>query len=217
MMTALLSMASARSQTICIDPGHPSEVGRGTAGKHVTEIQIAWQIAKRLERKLASAGYKVVLTKRSEQEFVRNRRRAETANSAGAALMVRLHCDASSGTGFTVYYPDRQGKSQGKTGPSKEVLQASAVAARAMFKAMAAELTPSLSAIGCEPDIRTHVGKGQGALTGSIFSKVPILLVEMCVLTNPKDEAFLSSGLGQARMTNALFRGIQAYVPRRRS
>jgi len=50
-------------------------------------------------------------------------------------------------------------------------------------------------------------------LTGSIYSRVPVLLVEMCVITNLGDEAFISSERGRAKMVEALRAGIRASVP----
>src|SRR5690348_16823259 len=114
----LLSFGTAGSQTICIDPGHPSEVGEGTTGKKLTEIHAAWIEASLLKQRLEKRGFKVVLTKSSEKQFVRNKRRAEVANDAHADYMVRLHCDSSSGTGFACYVPTQQGKVDGIKGPA---------------------------------------------------------------------------------------------------
>ena len=75
---------------------------------------------------------------------------------------------------------------------------------------MAAGLKGALRDNGCLPDIRTAVGSKQGALTGSIWSQVPVVLVEMCVLSNAKDEAFLLSEVGQERMAKALAAGVEA-------
>src|SRR5579862_4872193 len=91
------------AQIICIDPGHPSEVGQGTTGKKLSEIHAAWVEAQLLKQLLEKQGFTVKLTKASEKEYVRNRARAEVANQAHADLMVRLHCDASSGSGFASY------------------------------------------------------------------------------------------------------------------
>jgi len=38
---------------IVLDPGHPSEVGRGTKGKYITEIDAAWQVSQELSKPLA--------------------------------------------------------------------------------------------------------------------------------------------------------------------
>ncbi|MGB8509711.1 MAG: N-acetylmuramoyl-L-alanine amidase, partial [Pyrinomonadaceae bacterium] len=116
-----------KKTVICIDPGHPSEVASGKNAQNGTnETHVAWAVALRLREFLEAEGYAVVLTKSSEDELVRNHDRALVANHAGAALMVRLHCDASIEQGFAVYYPDRRGRTKdGATGPSAEVIEAS--------------------------------------------------------------------------------------------
>lgn len=195
---------------VCIDPGHPSEVGRGTTGKHITEIQAAWRVALKLKTLLEKQGIRVVLTKQSEEQFVRNRTRAEIANRAHANLMIRLHCDSDAGSGIATYAPDRQGVSAGVRGPAQSVIRVSQVAARAFHSAMIAALQGALIDRGLKPDTETAVGGKQGALTGSVFSQVPVVLVEMCVLTNPHDEAFIDSDSGQWRMARALAAGVDA-------
>ncbi|MDR3708750.1 MAG: N-acetylmuramoyl-L-alanine amidase [Capsulimonadaceae bacterium] len=202
----------AHRKVICIDPGHPSEVGRGTEGRHVTEMQVAWDVGCDLAKALRAQGYEVVLTKRSEGQFVKNRRRAEIANAAHADLMVRLHCDANSGTGMAVYAPDRQGTSGGVRGPSPQIIARSQVAARVFNAAAASVLGKELRDKGVFPDTSTAVGAKQGALTGSICSRVPVILIEMCVLTNPNDERFISSKRGHTLMVSALTAGIEAAV-----
>lgn len=204
----LFLAATLTPPTVCIDPGHPSEVGRGTQGRHSTEIGVAWMLAKDLQTQLERRGIHVVLTKGKEQQKVLNRRRAEVANEARADLMIRLHCDASTGTGFTVYYPDRVGQVGGFRGPSAEVLRTSHAAAIRVHQAMAEVLRGKLADGGLKSDIATAVGSHQGALTGSIYSKVPVVLVETVVLTNRKDEAFILSKAGRAAMVDALTKGV---------
>jgi N-acetylmuramoyl-L-alanine amidase len=124
---------------------------------------------------------------------------------------VRLHCDAAAGSGFTVYYPSTTGKSaEGIVGPSASVLAASRRVAVPFHQAMSKSLKGSLKDNGLKTDRATAIGGKQGALTGSIFSHVPVLLVEMVVLTNPKDEAFVASAAGEAKLTEALAAGVAA-------
>lgn len=207
-----LAVGSVWGQTICIDPGHPSEVGSGTRGKKLTEIKVAWLVAKDLAASLRAHGLTVVLTKATENQKVLNRNRAETANLARVALMIRLHCDAGSGTGYAVYYPSTAGTVDKVTGPAKSVLFASRVAATKLHSAMAVSLRGKLTDQGLKTDHETAVGAKQGALTGSIYSKVPVVLVEMVVLTNPKDEAFIASQSGRKSMADALTKGVLAAI-----
>jgi len=191
---------------ICIDPGHPSEAGRGTSGKHITEIQAAWMVANRMRAILVDEGETVVMTKTSEEEFVTNRARADIANNVHADLMVRLHCDGGNGigSGFAVYCPDRQGRADGAIGPSQEVIARSQAAGKAFYAVMLRDLQGELPARGLHSDTATRIGAKQGALTGSVFAKGPVVLVEMCVLTDPGDEAWISSAKGQQVMASAL-------------
>ena len=183
----------------------------GTHGKRATEVGVDWVVGAALKARLEKEGLKVVMTKQSQPEVVKNRRRAEIANEAHADLMIRLHCDASNGSGYTVYYPAKAGTVKGFTGPSEDVMQSSGVAAKRVLAAMRGVLDGHLHADPLKTDAQTFIGGKQGgALTGSIFSKVPVVLVEMVVLTNPKDEAFITSKEGQSLMVEALAKGVLA-------
>lgn len=198
---------------ICIDPGHPSENGIGTRGRTLTEVAVCWKVAVELRASLEDGGYRVVLTKSAERESVTNRRRAEIANTAKAALLVRLHCDAGKGSGLATYYPDRAGRVGNAVGPSKWVRGTSRAAAARFHPAAIQALAKGLPDGGLHADVKTMIGGKQGALTGSIYSKVPVLLVEMAVLQNPKDEAFFLKSGGYRRMASALAAGVRAAVP----
>lgn len=201
------------AQTVCIDPGHPSEVGEGTRGKRITEMKAAWKVALLLKAKLEAKGVKVVLTKQTEKQYVKNRDRAEAANKVNADLMVRLHCDSAGGSGFATYYPARQGTAQGRTGPSEKVIAMSKAAAKVFHAQLAAGLKGVLRNNGLKTDMQTKVGADNGgALIGSIFSEVPVVLVEMCVLTNDSDDRFMSSTEGQERFAQALCDATLAVV-----
>jgi N-acetylmuramoyl-L-alanine amidase len=206
--------AAATAQTICLDPGHPSENGSGTRGKKTTEVAVAWKVASRVRELLVQDGYRVTLTKTRPEQSVTNRARAETANRSGADLLLRLHCDAAGGTGFGVYYPAHSGKVKGASGPSAAVRRQSAKLAKPFHRAMADALKGIHRDRGLMTDRQTAIGARQGALTGSIFSKVPVILVELAVLTNPKDEAFVLSKSGFESLCQALRKGVAAAMPR---
>jgi N-acetylmuramoyl-L-alanine amidase len=203
---------SLSGKRVCVDPGHPSEVGAGTRGKKITELHAAWTVAKKLEVLLQDAGAEVKLTKSRESELVRNRKRAEIANAFQAHLMVRLHCDSEASTGFAVYYPTRTGRAQGgDVGPSREVLARCQAIAPIFHKGFASAMQGCpLKNRGLKSDLETSVGGKQGALTGSIYTKVPVVLIEMCVLTNPRDDAYMASEAGQQRVAASILAGIVA-------
>jgi N-acetylmuramoyl-L-alanine amidase len=157
-----------------------------------------------LKIELEAAGIKVVMTKTKEMEFVKNRNRSAIANKAKADLMVRLHCDSEAGSGFAVYIPKKKGTVQGKTGPAKSVIDACGKVGPIFHAELVAGLKGKLKDNGLLPDTMTAVGGKYGALIGSIFSEVPVVLIEMCRLSNKKDEAFIASDEGQQVMAKAL-------------
>lgn len=200
--------AAARS-IVVIDPGHPSETAAGDVVQHgTTEVHIAWVVALALRDELRARGFEVLLTKQSESQLVTNRERAEIGNRANAMVMVRLHCDASRDSGFAVYHPDRQGTVDGVTGPAAEVIASSRAAAQIIHAAMSAALRDHLKDGGVRGDSRTLVGSRQGALTGSIHSRIPAVLVEMVTLSNPRDAEFITGDDGQRAMARAIADGV---------
>ena len=199
---------------ICVDPGHPSETNSGrTVQNGTTELAMDWEVASKvavlLEREQR---LKVVKTRDDREKLTTNRARAELANRAGARLFLRLHCDTGAGSGFTLYYPDRQATKDGKTGPPLNVIEASRRAAAAVHRGMAAVLGGILKDNGVKGESATAVGKKQGALTGSIYAEVPAVTVEMVFLSNPADAQFIRRPVGQAKIAAALARGVAEYL-----
>jgi N-acetylmuramoyl-L-alanine amidase len=205
--------STASSRVVCIDPGHPSETSEGAEAHGLSENRLNWQVAVALRERLRKLGVRSVLTKQSENEYVTNRERAETANRAKAALFIRLHCDEGSGNGFTWYYPDRSGSKQGVTGPPPSVQRASRSAARILNDAMKPVLAGALASNPIKTDASTFVGGKQGGvLTGSIFSRVPTALIEMCFINQKADARFIASAAGRDKMAEALAAAIVAYL-----
>ena len=208
--------AESGRTVVCIDPGHPSEVASGQNIQNGTsEAHVDWVVAEKLRAELEARGYEVVLTKSSEGELVRNKDRALIANRARAALMIRLHCDASAARGFAVYYPDRQGRAKdGSVGPGPRVIEESRRAAEALHAGLAEGLQGALQDNGVRTDYQTKVGRDQGgALTGSIFSEVPVVTIEMVTLSDPGDAEFITTEAGQRRMAAAIADGVTRFVP----
>src|SRR5438552_16357682 len=77
-LVPLMAAAGAgRRPVVCVDPGHPSEIHNGMELLNgTTETHCNWVVAIRLKKLLDEAGYRVVMTKRRENEFVKNGRRA---------------------------------------------------------------------------------------------------------------------------------------------
>ena len=219
-ISAAHAQKAPRQTVICIDPGHPSETSEGAAAHGLSENRLNWQVALLLKARLQSMGIASVLTKTRENQLVTNKRRAEIANGANAyktpcALFLRLHCDEGGGRGFTWYYPDRAGRKGGVVGPPKSVQLESRRASYAINDAMKPFLRGYLQTNAVKTDAATFVGGKQGGvLTGSIYSKVPTALIEMCFINQRSDAQFIASEKGRDRMAYAIAMGIKAYLKR---
>jgi N-acetylmuramoyl-L-alanine amidase len=199
---------------VCIDPGHPSESNSArTVQNGTTELRMNWEVALKLRDVLGKdKRIKPILTRSSMNQFMRNRKRALIANDAHAAIAIHLHCDTGGSNGFTIYYPDRIGGSEGLYGPVSSVIRGSHEAALALHTGMLRTLHGSLKDRGIKGDSRTRIGRMIGGLTVGIWSKVPCLTVEMVFLSNSHDAAFIKSKAGQEKMAEALAAGIKGFI-----
>jgi N-acetylmuramoyl-L-alanine amidase len=197
---------------VCIDPGHPSETNSGAIAQHGTaEVYINWVVALKLKQLLEQDGrIQVVLTRAKQDTFTRNRDRAHIANAAHASLAIHLHCDAGPSHGFTVYYPNKRGKSEGKKGPSRWVIIESWKAAVAVHQGLVHVVNRRDR--GLKGESKTRIGQVNGGLTYSIWSEVPSVTVEMVFLSNRYDAAYIKSYSGQDQMARGLALGIETYL-----
>lgn len=195
---------------VVIDPGHPSEVNRGTTVVNgLTERDVNWRMARRLASRLERDGIEVYLTRSDSGAMMTNRARAEVANCAAPALFLRLHADAGPVRGFAVFHADREGRAQGVTGPPAALRRESRRWAEVIEGEMRRRLPDAgLPARGLIGESRSAVGAKQGALTGSIFARVPTVLIEMVVLTNRADARWIRTEVGQQALVEAMSQGV---------
>jgi N-acetylmuramoyl-L-alanine amidase len=102
----------------------------------------------------------------------------------------------------------------GFKGPSTQVMDASKALATAVAKGMKGTLAGILPQRGLFDESHTAVGASQGALTFSIFSRIPTITIEMVVLSNKGDAAYIKTEAGQQKMAEAIAAGITAYAAR---
>ena len=82
-----------RGKRIVIDPGHGGP-DRGVVVAGVTEADLMWDLARRLEGRMAATGMEAVLSRR-ENTCPTDQERAAFANGGGADLVLSLHVDAN--------------------------------------------------------------------------------------------------------------------------
>jgi N-acetylmuramoyl-L-alanine amidase len=190
------------NKRIVIDPGH----GGGDAGVTVpdgrlrwTEADIAYDLAARLEGRLAAAGMRVHLTRGpSASEQLTESARASLANELGADLLISLHLDGHANpeaSGVATYHYGQYGDG-GITSTIGERLAALVQREIAVRTGMR--------------DCRIH------AKTWDLLrlTRMPAVRVEVGYLTSPEDRAMLIDPLFRDRVVEAIVAAVQRmYLP----
>lgn len=206
------------NKLVMIDPGHqrvgnnaPEQVGpdtretkpkvsSGTVGVRTKkpEYMLNLEVSLLLKAELVRRGINVTMTRETHDVDISNKQRADMANEAGAALVVRIHSDgdASASTkGFSVLYPSA-------TQPAvKPIAEESKQAAGLLLAGMQ-------QATG-------QKGRGLSArddLSGFNWSKVPVALVEIGFMTNPEEDELMSEAAYQQKLAIGIADGIEQFV-----
>ncbi|WNR45089.1 N-acetylmuramoyl-L-alanine amidase [Paenibacillus roseipurpureus] len=208
----------ASQRLVMIDPGHqrvgnnePERVGpdtretkpkvsSGTAGVRTRkpEYVLNLEVSQLLKAELVQRGIHVVMTRETHDVDISNKQRADMANDAGAALVVRIHADGDSspGTkGFSVLYPSA-------AQPAVKPIAAASKQAAALLLAGLQQATG-------------QQGRGLSArddLSGFNWSKVPVTLVEIGFMTNPEEDELMSQTAYQKKLAAGLADGIEGYL-----
>lgn len=201
--------------TIGIDPGHQiksnsatepngpgsssmkAKVTGGTRGVSTgkSEYQLNLEIAKKLKKELKKRGYKVVMTRESNDVDISNAERAQLLNEK-CDVAVRLHADGSapSAHGASALYPSASNPYCGN------ISEASKKLSQCLVDSYCAATDISNRGLSVRDD-----------LTGTNWSTIPVSLIEMGFMTNVFDDEYMSSEKGQKYMVEGLANGIDAY------
>lgn len=168
---------------VVIDPGHGGP-DRGVRSGGISEADVVWDLATRVEGRLAAFGVSVYLT-RGPANCPTDLERAQFGNATGADLLLSLHLSAyrsSAGNGVATYHFG--------TGTS-------AAATSTIGERLAGLVHREVVARTGLLDCRTH-GKSWELLR---MTRMPAVRMELGYLTNPGD---------RARLTNPDFRDVIA-------
>lgn len=196
---------------ICLDPGHcvTEEAGKGyrepisplsdetkprylsgTRGASLTEEQLNLQVALKLRDALEALGAEVVMTREVSEISLPNTERCRIANESGADVHVHIHADGSESTsanGVSVLIPD------GDLLGTPSIVEESARLGQLM--------------VDCVSEATGAKNRGtvpRADLTGLNFSEIPSVFIEMGFMTNPEEDALLSSGEYQDKIVTGM-------------
>ena len=231
--------SSNKIKTIVIDPGHGGK-DSGTMGtkrfkiyeKHVA-LSVSLKLGKYISEKFPEV--EVIYTRNSDV-FLELNERTEIANNANADLFISIHCD-----GFTNPKPSGasvfvMGMSKLKANMDVAMRENAAIylednyqqkydgfdpkspESYIVFSLMQnTYLNQSLSfAEEVENQFSTRANrKSRGVKQAPFYvisrTNMPSILVECGFLTNPKEEEFLHSDIGQDYVASAIFRAFRSY------
>jgi N-acetylmuramoyl-L-alanine amidase len=215
--TQFKSLASAKSKpVICIDAGHQSKgnnakepvgpgsqtlkakVSSGTQGVATgkPEYKLTLEVALKLERALQN-DYKIIMIRRTNDVNISNSERATRCNQADANLTLRLHADGSDNRsiqGMSFLYPSTTSSF------TKNIASQSLEITKILSQAVLKETQASSRGIIPRSD-----------LTGFNWSKVPVVLIEMGFMTNPKEDKTLSETAYQDKIVKGIKKGLDSY------
>lgn len=200
-------------KVIVIDPGHGGKSGSekekvspdsnelkpknvsGAAGiiTKTPEPVVTLQVSQKLKEILEKEGYTVIMTRTSASQTIGNIERAEVGNKNNADLVIRVHADSSANSnikGASMLVP-------GQVGYAKSIAQVSRKYGEAILKTLIDEVKMEDRGVVTRSD-----------LTGFNWSKVPVVLIEMGFLSNPKEDNLLNSDDYQSKIASGLAKGI---------
>ena len=226
-------------RTIVIDPGHGGKDSgtMGTKRFKIYEKHVALAVSLKLGKYISDAFPEVeVIYTRDSDFFLELNERTEIANKANADLFISIHCD-----GFTNPKPSGasvfvMGMSKLKANMDVAMRENSAIYLEDNYKKKYDGFDPkspesyivfslmqntylnqSLKiAEQVETQFSTRANrKSRGVKQAPFYvisrTNMPSILIECGFLTNPKEEEFLHSEIGQDYIASAIFRAFRSY------
>lgn len=201
---------------VCIDPGHqakgdpkgePSAPGSGNykarvaagtvgVGTKKPEYAVNLEAGLILKELLEKKGYKVVMTRETNDINISNVERAQKANDAKADMTIRLHCDSISNggkTGAVLLVPSKNGKYTAGIYPQSQKY--------------AELLKKSLTDSG----VKVNGIFERSDMTGFNWSTVPVVIFEMGFMSNWNEDRMLSDKNYQKKLMTAVVNALDAY------
>lgn len=201
---------------ICIDPGHQTKgdmsqepvapgssekkfkVSWGTQGvaTKIPEYELTLSASKILKKDLEQMGFKVIMTRETNDVNITNSERAIFANDNNADLVIRIHADGSddsSTTGASLHIPSQDSQYTSKIYPESN------------------ECAKLISLQMKQDGFKVNDIYQRSDLTGFNWSKVPVVLVEMGFMSNPEEDQKMAETSYQEKMMKSVAEGAQSY------
>ena len=206
-----------RDKTIVIDPGHQTKgdtskepigpgatetkykVTTGATGTYTKqkESELVLKVSLKLEEELKKQGYKVIMTRTTNNVNISNSERAKIANDANADAFIRIHADSydnSSVNGISTLCQTSKNQYNGNL-------------AEKSYKLSKALLDNMVQITGAKSRGVTRTD----TMSGINWSKVPVSIIEMGFLSNEKEDKLLATSEYQEKIVAGSVNGINEF------
>lgn len=204
-------------RVVCIDPGHQqkansslepvgpgsgsnkAKTSAGTTGvsTKTPEYKLNLTVAMALCKELCARGYRVTMTRNSNDVDISNVQRAHIANVLDADCFIRIHAN-------------------GNDDPTVEGAETICMTRNSAFNADLYDTSYRLSSCILNNFVQMTGATSRGVKTsdsyaGINWSQVPVTILEMGFMSNPQEDTLLGTSSYQSKIVQGIANGIDAY------
>ena len=185
-----------------IGPGAKQKKAKVTGGTRgcvtrLYEYELNLSVALKLQTLLEDRGYTVIMVRTTNDVDISNAERAQIANEAQADAFIRIHANGSENASIRGAMTICQTVKNPYNG---ELYEQSKALSTHVLDAM-------VDATGCK---RQRVWETD-TMSGVNWAQVPVTIVEMGFMTNPKEDRLMATDAYQDKIAEGIANGIDAY------